>query len=66
MFNVSIATEVDNSMPKINRTLTIEYETFPEDDMSALTVVDPETDTAILTVNNEYADRLYRYLTQYE
>lgn len=51
---------------KVNRTLTIEYETFPEDDMSALTVVDPETDTAILTVNNEKADRLYEYLTQYE
>ena len=66
MFNVSITTEVNNSIPKVNRTLTIEYETFPEDDMSALTVVDPDTDTAILTVNNEDADRLYQYLTQYE
>lgn len=48
------------------RTLTIEYETFPEDDMTVLSVVDPETDTAIFMANNEEADKLYEYLTQYE
>lgn len=55
-----------NREEKFNRTLTIEYETFPEDDTSVLTVVDPETDTAIFMANNEKADELYKHLTQYE
>ena len=48
------------------RKLTLYYETFEEDDMTVLSVADEETDTCIFMVNNEEADRLYNYLTQYE
>ena len=51
---------------KIRRKLALCYETFPEEGVSVLSVVDDETDTCIFMVKNEEADRLYEYLTQYE
>ena len=50
----------------MNRKLTLYYETFEEDNMTVLSVADEETDTCIFMVNNEEADKLYNYFTQYE
>lgn len=51
---------------KIIRKLTLCYETFPEEGVIVLSVVDDETDTCIFMADNEDADMLYEYLTQNE
>ena len=50
----------------MNRKLTLYYETFEEENTTVLSVADEKTDTCIFMVNNEEADKLYSYLTQYE